>query len=282
LVDPNELTLETNRIVVLLQDVSIALEQQHARMAIISTLADELRTPITTIINYADLLLSEAVGVLGTAQRKFLTRIKAGAERMAEMTNELGREAGSEEQYLATQHQLVDVSDLIETTVAGSCTQLEDREIDLRLDLGEDLPAVKADPDSLQRVLANLLSNACLATSTGGQVRVEAIQSSTYPLPDAEYAENGDGFVIVSVSDSGDGLSEEALNQVFDRSRPSQTPQGLGESGAGMALVRTLVEAHGGRLWVETEKGVGTTFSFVLPVKNVDGHYVGHDGGARQ
>jgi len=272
LLDPEELPPERYRMVVILQDVSIALDQQHARLAIIATLTEELRTPITTIINYADLLLGEAVGILGTAQRKFLTRIKAGAERMAQMTNELGREVGAQHQWLAAGHQLVDVSDLIEATVATSCSRLEDREIDLRLDLGENLPAVKADPDSLRRVVANLLSNACLATSTGGQVRVEAIQSPRFPLPDGEYAENGDGFVIVSVTDSGDGLSEEALNQVFDRSRPSQTPQGLGESGAGMALVRTLVEAHGGRLWVETEKGVGTTFSFVLPVNNVSGY----------
>jgi signal transduction histidine kinase len=191
---------------------------------------------------------------------------------MAQMTNELGREAGAEHQWLAAGHRLVDISDLIEATVATSCSRLEDREIDLQLDLGENLPAVQADPDSLQRVVANLLSNACLATSAGGQVRVEASQSPSFPLPDGEYAENGDGFVIVSVTDSGDGLSEEALNQVFDRSRPSQTPQGLGESGAGMALVRTLVEAHGGRLWVETEEGVGTTFSFVLPVNNVGGY----------
>jgi len=277
LYDPEGLPRESHRMVVILQDISIALEQQHARLAVIATLAEELRTPITTIINYSDLLLSEAVGILGTAQRKFLTRIKAGAERMAQMTNELGREVGAEDQWLAPRQQLVDVSDLIEMTVAGSCSRLEDREIDLQLDLGEDLPAVKADPDSLQRVLANLLSNACLATSAGGQVRVEAFQSPTFPLPDGEYAENGDGFLIVSVSDSGDGLSEEALHQVFDRSRPSQTPQGLGESGAGMALVRTLIEAHGGRMWVETEKGVGTTFSFVLPVKDVGGNSEGHE-----
>ena len=74
---------------------------------------------------------------------------------------------------------------------------------------------------------------------------------------------------MVSVIDSGGGLSDEALQQVFDRSRPSQTPPGLGESGAGLAWAKTLVEAQGGRLWVESENGVGTTFRFVLPVNDV-------------
>jgi signal transduction histidine kinase len=258
--------------VVVLQDVSVAFDQQHGRLAMVATLTEELRTPITTIINYADLLLSESVGILGGAQRKFLARIKTGAERMAELANDLSQEAGDEDQWWTAQNQMVDVGDLIETTVAGSCSQLEDREIDLQLDLAANLPTVKADPDSLQRVLANLLSNACLATSAGGQVRVEAAQSPTFPLADGELASNGDGFVIVSISDSGEGLTEEALKQVFDRSRPSQTPSGLGESGAGMDLVRTLVEAHGGRLWVETEQGAGTTFSFVLPVNDGGKH----------
>lgn len=85
---------------------------------------------------------------------------------------------------------------------------------------------------------------------------------------------NGDGFVIVSIKDSGGGLTEEALARIFDRARPCQTPPGLGESGAGLVLVKTLVEAHGGRLWVESEKGVGTTFSFVLPVNE---HYIAPD-----
>ena len=106
---------------------------------------------------------------------------------------------------------------------------------------------------------------------------MQAVQ--TRLLPQAQrLAVNGDGFVIVSVKDSGGGLSDEALNQVFDRARPRHTPPGLGESGEGLALVKTLVEAQGGRLWVESEKGVGTTFSFVLPVNDAGGRTDGRAG----
>jgi signal transduction histidine kinase len=185
------------------------------------------------------------------------------------MTDDLNREAGLEEQWSGPQRQPVDVSSLIEDTVSGSHCQLEDRDLTLELVLPDDLPSIQADPDHLRRVLAHLLSNACLASTVGGQVLVQAARSPSALLEREELSLNGDGFVVVSVSDSGGGLSEEALNRVFDRDRPSRTPEGLGESGAGLSLVRTLVEAHGGRLWVESERGVGTTFSFLLPVNGV-------------
>jgi signal transduction histidine kinase len=269
LLDPDAPQDEEHRLIVILQDVSAEVEEQRFQLETMATLAHELRTPITTIISYADMLLAETAGAIGSAQRKYLTRIKAGAERMVTMTDDLVREAGVEEPWNGPQRQSVDVSSLIEDTVAGSHCQLEDRDLSLELDLPEDLPPILADPDHLRQVLAQLLSNACLASTVGGQVMVQ-VAPSPAALPESEgLSLNGDGFVVVSVSDSGGGLSEEALTRVFDRARPSRTPEGLGESGAGLSLVRTLVEAHGGRLWVESERGVGTTFSFVLPVNGV-------------
>ncbi len=253
-------------LIVVLQDISAETQEQRNRLEAMATLTEELRTPLTTIINYADLLLSEAVGIIGSAQRKFLLRIKAGAERMVQMANDLVRQVGSEEQWDSPQRQLVDVNKFIETVLARSHVQLEDRALTLDLQLPEDIPPIKADPDYLRRILSNLLSNACLASSTGGRIQVRTAKSLGPPFDQEELDLNGDGFVIVSVKDSGGGLSDEALNLVFDRARPSQTPAGLGESGASLALVKTLVEAHGGRLWVESENGVGTTISCVLPV----------------
>ena len=253
-------------LVVILQDVSAEIEEQRAQLETIAALTEDLRTPLTTIISYADLLLTEAVGIVGNAQRKFLLRIKAGAERMAQMASDLIREAGGEERWDSPQRQSVDVNKLIELTLARSHIQLEDRGLTLDLDLPEDIPPIKADPDYLRRVLVNLLSNACLASSVGGQIQVRTAKSLGPPFDREGLDLNGDGFVVVSVRDSGGGLSDEALSRIFDRARPSQTPQGLGESGASLAMVKTLVEAHGGRLWVESENGVGTTISCVLPV----------------
>jgi signal transduction histidine kinase len=259
---------EVYGLVVVLQDISTAVDGQRNHLEAIASLSEEMRTPVTTIMNYVDLLLSESVGDLDGAQRKFLTRIKAGAERLAQMSTDLARQVGDGEEWTRPHRRVVDVNKLVEATVAGSHEQLDESEVTLELDLPGDLPTIKADPDYLRRVLSSLLSNACLASSEGGQIRVTTIQSATPPLEQDDLM-NGDGFVIISVKDSGGGLSDEAFSQIFDRSRPVQTPAGLGESGAGLALAKTLVEAQGGRLWVESETGIGTTFNLVLPVNSV-------------
>jgi signal transduction histidine kinase len=259
-------------LVAILLDISTEAEAQRGQLEAVSAIARDLRTPMTSVINYVDLLLSEAVGTIGEMQRRFLLRVKAAAERMIEMINDLSHEAGGEEQWTSPQRQVMDVGPFIERIVAGSAIQLEDRAISLALDLPDGLPAIEADPDYLRRVLGNLLSNACLASAEGGQIRVWATQSNGIPFEPEQLGMYDDGYVIVSIKDAGGGLTDDALSRVFDRARPSQTPPGLGESGAGLALVKTLVEAHGGRLWVESEDGVGTTFSFVLPVSEQATH----------
>lgn len=257
------------RLVAILQDVSVEAEEQRVQLDAVASLADELRTPITTVSSYTDLLLSETMGILGEAQRNFLLQIKDGAERVVQIAGLMTAEGTVEEKWTRPQRQSVDVNQFIEAAIAGNHNQLEDRDLRLTLEMQNDLPHIAADPDYLRRVLSNLLSNACLASEVGGQVDIRTARSADEPL-DHGLELNGDGFVIVSITDSGGGLSEDALDRVFDRGRPSGAPPGLGESGAGLALVKTLVEAHGGRLWVESKKGRGTTFSFVLPVTNSD------------
>ncbi len=263
---PNGAQGDIQGLVAILQDISVEAEEQRMRLERITSLAGELRTPITTILSYADLLLGESIGILGEAQRNFLQRIRAGAEQLARLTDELAQKAMPEERWIGPQWQPVDVGQLIDRAVAGAHPFIEEKALHLDLEVPDNLPPIRADPDYLRRVLTNLLSNACLASAVGGRISITAARSDGAVLQGKHPDLDGDGFVIVSVRDSGGGLSEEALSRVFDRSRPSQTPKGLGESGAGLALVKALVEAHGGRLWVETERGVGTTFSFVLPM----------------
>jgi signal transduction histidine kinase len=258
----------THKLVIILQDVSDEVRERRSRMEAIASLAEDLRTPVTTIISYADVLLSETMGLLGDSQRRFVLQIKGGAEGIVQLARALTAEAGREQPWSRPHPQPVDVNQVIQATVAGSQSWLEDKALTLALKLSEDLPAIQADPDYMRCVVNNLLSNACLASELGGQIEVQT-SASHGPAVGAEgWMRNGDRFIIVSVRDSGGGLSEEALGQVFDLGRPSRVPHGLGESGAGLSLVKTLVEVHGGRLWVESEKGVGTTFSFVLPIGN--------------
>jgi len=164
----------------------------------------------------------------------------------------------------------VGVSHLIETAVADSQPQLKAKALILDLDLPDSLPAVEANLDDLRPAMANLLLNACLVSPMGGRIQVQASRS---PVPGADSigfanrGSNGDSFVIISVRDWGGGLPHDALGLVFDRTRPGHTPHGLGASGADLALVKTLVESQRGHLWVETENGVGTTFTLALPIE---------------
>ncbi len=256
------------RLVIILQDISEEVRERRSHMETIAALADDLRTPVTTIISYADVLLSETMGLLGDAQRRFVLQMRAGAEGIVQMASALTTKADYEQPWSRPHPQPVDVNQVIQATVASSQNWFEDKALTLDLKLSEDVPLIQADPDYMRCVVNNLLSNACLASELGGQIEVQTSASHGSP-PGAEgWVRNGDRFIIVSVRDSGGGLSDEALGQVFDRGRPSRVPRGLGESGAGLSLVKTLVEVHGGRLWVESEKGVGTTFSFVLPIGN--------------
>jgi signal transduction histidine kinase len=202
---------------------------------------------------------------LGSSQRKFLTRIKANAERMRQMADDLFHEGQGDAEEATSRQQSVELATLIEETVAQARCQMEDRELTLDLVLAKDLPVIHAEPGVLQRVLSNLLSNACLASTVGGRVQVEATLATA--APQALDMDLNDGeYVIVSVSDSGSGLSGEELERVFDRSRPSQTPPGVGESGASLALVKMMIEARGGKIWVQSREGKGTTFGFAVPV----------------
>jgi signal transduction histidine kinase len=252
-------------LVVILQNLSPEAEAQQTRLETIASMAEELRTPMSTVIGYTDLLLSEAMGGVAGVQRKFLLRIKADAERMIQVLNDLAREAGSEDQWSHPQRQTMHLNDEVEDAVASARSQFDIKALSTETVLASDLPTIKADPAYLQRILAGLLSNACMASPVGGKVLVQSFHSDR-PASDSPSVRDTPDFVSVSISDQGGGLTDTALDQVFERTRPSQTPPGLGESGAGLALVRALVEAHGGHLWVDSRVGASTTFSFALPV----------------
>lgn len=227
---------------------------------------------------------------VSTTARKFLLRLRTSVERTAQMADDLVhlstgappryRSAGSRESRSgsATEglpEEWTDVNHLIETAVADSQPQFEDKALVLELDVPNRLPAVKVNQDNLRRAMANLLLNACLVSPTGGRIQVQAIHSNG-PLAELGRHEstmphtpgsNGNSFVIISVRDWGGGLPVESLSQVFDQARPDRTPQGLGASGADLAMVKTLVESQRGHVWVETESGVGTTFTLALPIE---------------
>jgi len=252
-------------IVAILQDISAEVGDRRDRLGNVLSLTAEMRTPLTSIISYVDLLLGEAVGIIGEGQRRFLLRTRAAAEQMLKMTSDLSRDARSRDEWLEPKRQVVDLLKVIEQGVGESSAQFKANAITVDLDLPQGLPNVEADPDHLRRVFANLLANAARTLAEGSKVEIDVGQLDS-PAVKQSYAElNGTDYLVVSVKDTGGGLSDEALSQIFDQSQPNQA-DGLGEPQSELTLVRSLVEAQGGRLWVESESGVGTTFRVILPV----------------
>ena len=292
-------------IVVVMQDISSETDEYQSRAAIIAqiaSIAQELQSSLATAANYANLVLSDlaipeaavaeaqlsaggvsgalAERVTGASGHKFLLRLRTSVERTAQMADELVRLATSSLSQVRGRSvgagllgdngeplPAVDINHLIETAVADSQSQLKDKSLVLDLELPDRLPPVEVNLDDLRRVMANLLLNACLVSPTGGHIRVQASHSDGPLSGLGRSGSNGDSFVLISVRDWGGGLPNEALGLVFDRTRPGRTPQGLGSSGAELALVKTLVESQRGHVWVETEKGVGTTFTLALPIE---------------
>jgi signal transduction histidine kinase len=226
----------------------------------VAAIAQELRRPMSSAIGYTDFLLGESVGILGALQRKFLERLRVSIDRMSKLVEDLVRITHVENGATVTlTGRAVEVSAAIDEAISVTATQLREKRIALRVDLPEQLPSLIADRDALQQVLIQLLQNAGAATHTNGSVFLRA------------RIENGDGdqdYVLIQVTDEGGGISPDDMPHVFSQIYRANSPkiQGLGNSTIEMSVVRTLAEGLGGRIWVDSEPGRGSTFSVVLPI----------------
>jgi signal transduction histidine kinase len=252
--------------VTILYDITAEAESQRARDEFVASLSQELRTPMTSITGYTDLLLGESVGFIGEMQRKFLQRIKANIERMGSMLNDLIGVTAIDAGQLEIRPTAIDMAEVIEDTIIGARAQLEENEITLNMHLLDNMPPVEADPESVRQIMSNLLSNAIKTTPVEGTIEISAARYED--AGEAALGDDGTSFLKVSVRDSGGGIAEKDLDRVFERFYRAERPliEGLGETGVGLAIVKSLVEAHSGRVWVETEIGDGSTFHFLLPI----------------
>jgi signal transduction histidine kinase/GAF domain-containing protein len=231
---------------------------------LVASLVQELRTPMTSIVGYTDLLLGESVGILGAMQSKFLQRIKANTERMSAKLNDLIEITAIDSGQLEIEPETVNIVSIIEEAIMNTAGQFRERGITVDMALDDDLPEIHADPDALNQTVSNLLSNACQASEVNTTVVVRASLQDT-----SDTAFGGPAYLMVSVSDTGGGIAEQDRRRVFTRLYRADNPliKGLGETGVGLSVAKTLVEAHGGRIWVESEEGVGSTFSLLLPLE---------------
>ncbi|HID50663.1 MAG TPA: HAMP domain-containing histidine kinase, partial [Anaerolineae bacterium] len=227
---------------------------------------------------FTDLLLSETMGLLGSKQRDLLQRVKANTERMNGLLDQLLQVATGDTQPPHPAEEMVDVRAVVETAVNGVITQVREKNLHLDLEIDPDLPPLAVDQTALYQIMTHLLSNACQASHNDGRVTITA---HAHTIPDSPTSINDRiEFLQVNIKDSGNGIRQEDLSYVFDAQYKAEHPliAGLGDTGAGLSVAQSLAAANGGRLWVESEIGEGSTFSVLFPV-TTKVHENGHDNG---
>jgi signal transduction histidine kinase len=242
------------------------IEDEHEE--VLASLAQELRQPMSSILGYTNLLLGETVGILGALQRKFLERIKAAIERMDGLIEEIVHMTSRNGQSIQLTHESVDLRAAIDEAIAFVQAQLTEKKIALRMEISEHLPPVHADRDALQQIIVHLLQNACAATPDGEEVSIQARLTR----------EGERDYVLMQVMDKGGGIPLEEIPRVFSRLYRADNAliPGVGDTGVGLSIAKTLVEAHGGRIWVDSVMGLGSTFNVLLPLPS----NTGLDGGS--
>jgi len=240
-------------VVTLLQDVTRFKDIDRMKSEFIATVSHELRTPLTSLSMGIDILTQEVVGSVNPRQKELLAAAKDDSERLRKLVKDLLDLSKLESGKYEMKKELVDFRMLVANAVRPLRLPFEKKNILLELDIPERLPALSADPHQLIWVVTNLLNNALRYTDTGGKVYLEA-------------KHDGDGLVV-SVSDTGHGISAEHQKTIFDKfvQVKSSTETTPGSVGLGLAIAREVVEAHKGRIWVESNVGVGSTFFFTIP-----------------
>ena len=230
----------------------------NEQMEVIASISQELRQPMSSIIGYTDLLMGESVGILGALQRKFIERIKASTERIGGLVDDLIQTTNLETGKMEFRPEPIDLNLIIDNAMAYTSTQIREKNITLRLDLTGTAPRIQTDRDALQQILIHLLQNATAATQTEGNISLRVQMQ--------EEADNH--FLSIQVTDTGGGIASEDIPRVFARRYRAEHSliQGMGDTGVGLSIAKALVEAQNGRIWVETEAGVGSTFSVLMPV----------------
>ncbi len=230
--------------------------QEMLRRQMAADIAHELRTPLAVIQANLEAML-DGIRPLSAEE---VADVHRETQLLSRLVTDLRDLSLAEMGQLPLRKELTDLSALVHTSVARFSSQAEEKSVRLAVEACEDSPRADVDQDRVDQVLGNLLDNALRHTPPGGEMVVRL-------QPDARRGE-----VRVTVRDTGPGIPEEHLPNVFERFYRADRARTRtdGGSGIGLAVVKQLVEAHGGRVWAESQPGKGATFGFVLPAAEPD------------
>lgn len=263
-------------------EIEDSLKQDIFRRTIaLASAAHELKTPLSVMTGYTDLLLGELLGSLNDQQKKVLEEMKQSGLRLQRFVQDFLAFSALESGKIRISKDLGDVNECVAEVLEHWSGRFEQKRLRWDFRPESSLVPILFDALKLQHVISNLVDNAVKFTPAGGRVR---ISTSTYLWERRSYRqslassnerrsaakENSPNAVRISISDTGPGIPPEYHQEIFNeflRLQQTSDSQGMG---LGLAIARRLVEAHSGKIWVESEVGSGSTFSVLLPMRTAE------------
>jgi PAS domain S-box-containing protein len=233
-----------------MQDITYLKEVDRARMEFVHTVSHDLRSPLTSVIGYSELI--GRAGPVNEQQKDFLSRIQDSIQHITSLINDL-LDIGSIEAGIDTRREFVQLEGILRYTINMLQGQINAKHLTVRKVLVETLPAVRANPIRLRQVLDNIIGNAIKYSYENGEILVSIKAEGNQ--------------VILEVTDQGPGIPPADQPHIFDKFyRASNVTSDVEGSGLGLAIVKNIVENHQGRIWVESTLGKGSSFFIVLPI----------------
>lgn len=241
-------------LVVTMQDITYLKEIDRVKSEFVSTVSHDLRSPLTAILGYVELL--DRVGPVNSQQSDFIRRIRMSVNNITALINDL-LDLGRIEAGFDVHNEVTYFNAIIGYAIEGLRSQLNEKNQNLIVDVSDDLPPVLGNPIRLRQMVNNLLGNAVKYTPAGGEIRVNALAE-------------GDQ-IIFQVADNGPGIPAMDQPYIFDKFYRASNIQGdIPGTGLGLAIVKSIVENHRGRIWIESATGQGAVFTVVLPRVRLD------------
>lgn len=231
----------------------------------VSTISHELRTPLTSIKESVCLVLEGITGPINEEQKKFLSITKNNIERLVKTITDILDFSKLESGRAMMHKRKLNINEVIKAVYAEVKSGAEKKGLGFDLKLSDKLETIWLDPDRINQALRNLVSNAIKFNKQKGKITVCSAREST----------DGKQFIKVTVGDTGTGISKEDLPKLFNGFDPldASMTRSYGGVGLGLAICKNIIRLHGGEIWVESEKGMGSRFIFILPIYKKDDEF---------
>jgi signal transduction histidine kinase len=251
--------------VVLLSDVTTEKELELLREEFVQMLTHDIKNPLGGIISTLEITLDRSLGEINPDQEKFLANAMEAGHKIIRMLNDLLDGYKSDSTGIEITVGDMDMAEVTKQNLRVLESQARERNITLEVDPSEGSFRIRGDAEKLGRVIANLLSNALKFSPSGSTIMVSLRQKGEPPRPNSKALR----CLEVRVIDQGEGVSSEDQRKIFDKFYQVEARKAGKRSGTGLGLTlcKNIVEAHGGQIWVESERGKGSTFAFTLPLE---------------